>query len=62
VKRAGGWVLGLLVVASMAGGTWFVVRPALNRKTIAVIFLDSGRGDTPTRRALLRGARTPWTR
>ena len=56
MKRAGGWILGFLVIASMTAATWFVVGPALNRKTIAVIFLQSGRGDTPTSRALLRGA------
>lgn len=57
MKRAGGWILGLLVVASMAGAAWFVVRPALHRRTMAVLVAAGDRGDTPTRRALLRGAR-----
>jgi hypothetical protein len=56
VKRAGGWVLGLVAIAAMVAGGWWALRGAFNRETVGILYEESGRGDTPTRRAILRGA------
>jgi hypothetical protein len=56
MKRAGGWLLGLLIVASLTGGGGFVLRRLLNREVTTVVFV-SGAGRDPTDRALQRGFR-----
>jgi ABC-type branched-subunit amino acid transport system substrate-binding protein len=56
MKRAGGWLLGLLVVATLAGGACFALRHALNREVVAVVYLRSDLGDGPTGQAMARGA------
>jgi hypothetical protein len=53
-RRAGGWILGLLVVGAMGGGGWFALRRSLQRETVVVRFLPCGRD--PTDQALVRGA------
>jgi len=53
MRRAGGWVLGLIVVAAMAGGTWLAFRPILNRETISIYYNRGERG--PTDDAILSG-------
>jgi hypothetical protein len=55
VKRAGGWFLGLLIIAAMAGGGGLALRRVLHREEAAVLLLNSGRD--PTDQALERGAR-----
>ena len=56
MKRAGGWILGVVVVGSMGGAAWFALRGAFHRETLGVLFVESGRGDGPTSRAIWRGA------
>jgi hypothetical protein len=56
MNRAGGWILGVLVVLAMAGGGWFALRKAMNRETAVVWFLPSAQGRDPTQKALKRGA------
>jgi hypothetical protein len=56
VKRAGGWLLGLVAIGAMGAGGWWALRPAFNRETVGVLFVESGRGPGPTSKALLRGA------
>jgi hypothetical protein len=57
MRRAGGWVLGLLAVAAMAGGAWFALRPLFQRETIDIVFLRSVQGRDPTDDAIESGAR-----
>jgi hypothetical protein len=57
VKRAGGWLLGLLVIAVMGAAGAYVVRRVTPRETATVVlFLRYGDYD-PTAEALKRGAR-----
>lgn len=56
MKRAGGWILGLVAVAAMGAGGWWALRGAFNRETVGILFLESGRGPGPTSRAVWRGA------
>lgn len=56
MKRAGGWILALLVVGAMAGGGWFALRRVVRRETVAIILLKSESGRGPTDHALQRGA------
>jgi hypothetical protein len=42
MRRAGGWALGAIVVAAMAGGAWLGFRPILNREPIYILV---GRGE-----------------
>jgi len=53
MRRAGGWVLGVVAVAAMAGGTWLAFRPILNRETLSVYYERGERG--PTDDAILSG-------
>jgi ABC-type branched-subunit amino acid transport system substrate-binding protein len=57
MKRAGGWLLGLLIVASLAGGGGFALRQVLNRETVRVGYFQVVTGRDLTDRAMLRGAR-----
>jgi len=53
MRRAGGWILGVIVVAAMAGGTWLAFRPILNRETLTIYYKLGERG--PTDDAILSG-------
>jgi hypothetical protein len=55
-RRAGGWILALLIVGAMGGGGWFALRGALRRETVAVWHVESPRGAASTSRAMVRGA------
>jgi len=55
MRRAGGWVLGLLVAAAMAGGAWIGLRPVLTRETL-LVGVTRGERD-PSNDALLSGMR-----
>lgn len=55
MRRAGGWILGLLVAAAMAGGGWIGLRPILNRETLVVRFVRGERD--PSSDAMLSGLR-----
>jgi len=54
VKR-GGWLLGVLVIAAMAGGGWFALRKSLFAETVTVVLLRTMKSD-PTQKAMSRGA------
>jgi len=56
VKRAGGWFLGLLVVAAMAGGGWFALRRVYPQGSVDVLLLRTLDEREPTANALRRGA------
>jgi substrate-binding family protein len=56
MRRAGGWVLGLLVVAAMGGGGWFALRNLLFAPTVDVVLMRTSGAHDPTMKALLRGA------
>lgn len=56
MKRAGGWLLGLLVIGAMGAGGWLALRGAFQKKTVGVLFIQGGKGDGPTSRAIWRGA------
>src|SRR6185503_194398 len=49
-------ILGLVAVAAMVGAGWFAVRGAFQRQTLGILFVESGRGDGPTSKVILRGA------
>jgi len=36
MRRAGGWVLGIIAVAAMAAGAWMAFRPILKRETLTI--------------------------
>jgi ABC-type branched-subunit amino acid transport system substrate-binding protein len=55
VKRASGWFLGLLAIASMGGGGWFALRRTLIAETVTVVLMRTGNSE-PTLKALARGA------
>ena len=55
-RRAGGWILALLVVGTMGGGGWFALRRALHREDAVIALLIDPNGPYPTRQALERGA------
>ena len=55
MKRAGGWLLGVLVVVAMAAGGWFALRRTLFAETVTVVLMRTGNSD-PTMKALSRGA------
>jgi hypothetical protein len=55
-RRAGGWILGLLVVGAMGGGGWFALRRALHREDALIALLVSANDPMPTRQAIERGA------
>lgn len=53
MRRAGGWFLGLVAVAAMAGGGWIAFRPILNRE---VLWIEVERGlRDPSNNALISG-------
>lgn len=54
MKRAGGWLLGLVVVAAMGGGGWFAMRRVFQREDVDVLLYRAQRD--PTADALRRGA------
>src|SRR5687767_11539605 len=56
VKRAGGWILGLLVIGAKGGGGWFALRRSLQRETVWVTMVAADDGRGPTSGALYRGA------
>jgi len=56
VKRSGGWILGLIVVAAMIGGGWFASR-RLWKHPVTIVLLRSGNGRGPTDDAIERGSR-----
>jgi hypothetical protein len=56
-RRAGGWILGLLIVGAMGGGGWFAIRRALQREEALVVLLVSPSDRGPTRKAIEKGAR-----
>jgi hypothetical protein len=58
MKRGGGWLLGLLIVAAMAGGGWLDLRRVLSRETVIVLLLRPAQGRDPTQNALMRGAQS----
>src|SRR5204862_5524446 len=57
MKRAGGWFLGLLIVAAMAGGGWFALRRVLHREEVTILLLRSSTGRDPTDKAMEQGVR-----
>ena len=56
-RRAGGWILGLLIVGAMGGGGWFALRRTLQREEAIVALLVSPSDRGPTRGAIEKGAR-----
>lgn len=54
MKRAGGWILGVIVVLAMGGAGWFLSRRLLHRENTEIVVLDSDR--EPTTKAMRRGA------
>jgi len=56
MRRAGGWLLGLVVVAAMGGGGWFALRRVFKTENVQVYLFTSER--EPTTKALRKGART----
>jgi substrate-binding family protein len=57
VKRAGGWILGLVVIAAMAAGGWFALRRVLFAEKVVVVLMRPNGARGPTMDALARGAR-----
>lgn len=57
MRRAGGWVLGLVVVAAMAGGSWVAFRPILNRQTLRIGYVVAPEARIPSSDAMMSGAR-----
>jgi hypothetical protein len=56
MRRAGGWILGLIIVAAMAGGGWFALRRVLSREPATIILLRTENARGPTSDAIVRGA------
>ena len=56
MKRAGGWLLGLLAAAAMIGGGWFALRNVLFSPTVIVVLMRDGDAHTVPANALFRGA------
>lgn len=56
MRRAGGWILGLIVVAAMAAGGWLAFRPILNRETIRIGFIAHPNAHPPSQDAMVSGA------
>jgi hypothetical protein len=56
MRRAGGWMLGLVVVAAMATGAWIALRPLYTRETITIGYFRSGVGRDPSNDAMFSGA------
>jgi hypothetical protein len=56
MNRAGAWILGLLVVASMAGGGWVALRRHLHREPAKIVITSTATARGPTVGALQRGA------
>lgn len=56
MKRAGGWLLGFVAVAAMAGGGWFAMRRVFQREDVDILLFRAHRD--PTADALKRGAET----
>lgn len=56
MKRAGGWLLAVVAIGAMGGAAWWALRGAFHRQTIGVLFVESGRADGPTFKAVWRGA------
>ena len=56
MKRHGGWLLALLVIAAMGGGGWFVLRRTLFAETVTVVLMRDGIAHTVPADALFRGA------
>ena len=57
MRRAGGWILGLIAVAAMAVGAWIAFRPILSRETIRIAYLISTNARPPSSDAMISGAR-----
>jgi hypothetical protein len=53
MRRAGGWILGATIIASMAAGVWMAFRPILNRETVSIYYQRGDRG--PTDDAVISG-------
>lgn len=56
MRRAGGWVLGAVVVAAMAGGGWIALRPLFTRETVTIGYFRSAMGRDPSNDAMFSGA------
>ncbi|HZE95966.1 MAG TPA: ABC transporter substrate-binding protein [Planctomycetota bacterium] len=56
MRRAGGWVLGAIVVATMAGGGGLALKRVYSREIATVLYLRSDNTRGPTRDAIWRGA------
>lgn len=56
MRRAGGWILGLLIVAAMSVGGWFSLRRVLHREEVTVLVLRTKNARGPTSNAIWRGA------
>ncbi len=56
MRRAGGWVLGFVVVAAMAGGGWLGLRPVFTRETVTIGYFRSAIGRDPSNDAMFSGA------
>jgi hypothetical protein len=56
-RRAGGWILALVVIGAMGGSGWFALRRALHREDAVIVLLVSADDSIPTRQAVQKGAR-----
>lgn len=56
MRRAGSWVLGFVVVAAMAAGAWFALRPVFTRETVSIGYFRSSIGRDPSNDAMFSGA------
>jgi hypothetical protein len=57
MRRAGGWVLGVIAVAAMAVGGWIAFWPILNRETLKIEFMITHESRPPSSDAMISGAR-----
>lgn len=57
MKRAGGWILGLVAVAAMAAAAGFIAWRVVPRESVDVVLVRSGVDRDPTVQALEKGAR-----
>jgi hypothetical protein len=56
MRRAGGWILGGIVVAAMAGGAWIALRPLFTRETLYIGYFRASGGRGPSNDAMFSGA------
>lgn len=56
MRRAGGWILGAVVVAAMAGGAWIALRPLYTRQQLYIGYFRSSAGRDPSNDAMFSGA------